>query len=225
MARRRFDADAGDARHTRRGRSHGLRRGLLPGLPGRPCARPPQRHRLPGDPGGGGAGELRPLRPRRRRPLRARVLRRDAAGAGRRAVVGRAARRRHLRGDATRAAGALPGSRARRVPDRGRLRRDGQGGLPTGGRGVPGRARNRRPDRDGRLDVRALAPQRRARTRRRAPPPPVPPPAGHTRPAARHGVLRVPTGRERELEHELAVLRERPAAPGPWWRRLAGRRR
>ena len=58
-----------------------------------------------------------------------------------------------------------------------------------------------------------------------APPPPVHPPAGHTRPAARHGVLRVPTGRERELEHELAVLRERPAPSGPWWRRLAGRRR
>ena len=49
------------------------------------------------------------------------VLRRDAAGAGRRAVVGRAARRRHLRGDAARAGGALPGSRARRVPDRGRF--------------------------------------------------------------------------------------------------------
>jgi O-methyltransferase len=50
-------------------------------------------------------------------------------------------------------------------------------------------------------------------------------PGGRPEPAPPRGAPRVPTGRELELEHELSELRERLAAPVPWLRRLAGRRR
>ena len=86
------------------------------------------------------------------------------------ALVGGAARRRHLRGDVDDPAGALPGAVGRRLRDRRRLRR--ARGVPARRRRVPRPARDRGSDREGGLDLRPLAAQLRrgdrARRRRRA---------------------------------------------------------
>ena len=78
---------------------------------------------------------VRAARARRRRRVRAGLLQRDAAAAGRPALGARPARRRHLRADPRRARLPLPRPRARRPAGDRRLRL--VRGLPPGRRRVP----------------------------------------------------------------------------------------
>ena len=167
LARRRIDPRPRDARLAGRRRAHGLGGRLLPGPAGAgpdgvsrgPRARP-QPGRLSRRLRGGGAGPLRPLRARAGRRARRGLLRRDAAAPARPALVDRAPRRRHLRGDLGRARIPLPGPVGGRLPDRRRLRPDRR--VPRGGRGLPARARDHRADREDRLERRPLATRGRA---------------------------------------------------------------
>ena len=116
LAGRRGAADACHAGHARR-HAHGLGGRLVRRVPGGRARRGrrarAQRVRLPRGAARRGAGHVRAARARPRRRVRAGLLQRDAAAAGRPALGARPPRRRHLRADPRRARLPLPRPRAR----------------------------------------------------------------------------------------------------------------